>query len=56
MKNMQGMASTTLRSHMAEFMYRHRNGGEGTEIFDSIIRHIAEYFPVNNWLDTSLQY
>ena len=48
MKSMKGVASSTLRSHVDEFVYRHRNGGQGERIFDAMIRHIAAYYPVNN--------
>ena len=44
---MQGCAPSTLESHLAEFSWRHRNGGDGTPAFDALIRHIAEQFPVN---------
>ena len=47
LKSMAGVQNSTLRSHLSEFMYRHRNGGAGTQIFDALIRDIAARYPVH---------
>ena len=37
----------SLVSHMQEFLWRTRNGGEGTEAFNNIANHISLRYPVN---------
>ena len=46
LKTMAGVQDTTLKSHLSEFMYRHRNGQDGTPIFNALIRDIVARYPV----------
>ena len=43
------MSETTLRSHINEFCWRHRNGRDGPEVFANIIRDIAARYRVNRF-------
>ena len=47
LKTMQGVANTQLVSHLDEFLWRHRNGGDGEPAFNQMIRHIAARYPVD---------
>ena len=47
LKTMQGVANTQLTSHLDEFLWRHRNGGDGEPAFNQMIRHIAAQYPVD---------
>ena len=47
LKAMVGVSETTLRSHINEFCWRHRNGRDGREVFTNIIRDIRARYNVN---------
>ena len=49
LKAMQGVQSSQLKSHLWEFLWRHRNGGDGTAAFNALIRQISERYDVNRW-------
>ena len=44
---MQGVQSSQLKSHLSEFLWRHRVGGDGGAAFNAIIQQIAERYDVN---------
>ena len=46
LKTMQGVQNSQLKSHLNEFVWRHRNGGDGANAFNQITRHIAACYPV----------
>ena len=48
LKNMSGVANTTVESHLDEYLWRQRNGqNNGQIVFQNLVQQIAERFPVN---------
>lgn len=46
LKSMQGVANSTLKGHLHEFIWRHRNHQDGHLAFNAFIRHISERYPL----------